>query len=353
MAEQKVKTKEYWDKFYMTNPTSIGDSKSTNVSNKLLDGDGDKGSNCTSSDLEWIVPNAPHLLDKIFDLFPPSPSKEEGYDNTINVLEIGCGVSQLSKSLLQRILHNQEPVPSVHHLHQQCYNFVSTDISSVCIDHNRIRDDVFISSLHAENDGSSRLSYEVLDVLNETTCISHAKKQYNVILDKGTLDTFLFRSKRTKKGSSSHPPILTVLLNNIHRLLSSDGIYLIISPRSKIRSLRDFQGFTSVRRITVDVTTFDDNVVLVKGNSENAKQQSKSEVYLYQCIKNDKYSPGKDESYNTNNWECKAEDCSTCSKCGMSFKEFRGKVKVKDQGEVVWKRRFNNHIVHCKGIAEG
>ena len=349
MAEQKVKTKEYWDKFYKTNPTSIGggDSKSTDtdVHNKQVDGDGDESN---ASDLEWIVPNAPQLLDKILDLFPSWPPKE-GYDDIINVLEIGCGVSQISKSLLQRIVHKQE-TPSVHRVHKQSYNFVSTDISSVCIDHNRIRDDVFISSLHATNDGNS-LSYEVLDVLNKTTCISHAQnqKQYSVILDKGTLDTFLFRSKRTKKGSSSHPPILTVLLNNIHCLLSSDGIYLIISPRSKIRSLRDFQGFTSVCRIAVDVTTFDGSVVLVKGNSENAKQQPKSEVYLYQCIKNDKYSPARDEPYNTN-LKCKAEDCSTCGKCGMSFKQFRGKVEVKDQGEVVWKRRFNNHIVHCKGI---
>ena len=100
MAEQKVKTKEYWDKFYKTNPTSIGggDSKSTDtdVHNKQVDGDGDESN---ASDLEWIVPNAPQLLDKILDLFPSWPPKE-GYDDIINVLEIGCGVSQISKSLL-------------------------------------------------------------------------------------------------------------------------------------------------------------------------------------------------------------------------------------------------------------
>lgn len=228
------------------------------------------------------------------------------------------------------------------------YDFVATDVSSVCIEHNRIRDSAFVSFLH--DTAAARLSYEVLDVLN-ANLQSHSKHigRYDMILDKGTLDTFLFRSKRTNKGCELHPPLLTPLLSNIHRWLRAgcDAKYIIISPRSKIKSVRDFCGFKSVHRISVDTTMLiSDDVILVKCNGENA-HISKSEVFLYICFKDDSYDPDEDVPYRS--MIDSAEDNSICIKCGMSFKQYRGTVDVKEQGEIVWTRRWRNHIVHCKG----
>ena len=323
---QKVKTKDYWDSFYSSLP-SAGDINA--AVNETLDE--------TSSDLEWIVPHTA-VLDTILSLFARSHASL-----SINALEIGCGVSQLSRSLLQRLLLNRHDADPCDVRRACC--FVATDVSSVCIEHNRTRDDAFISSLRTA-DGS--LSYDLLDVLDDKSSSSHTRS-YDIVLDKGTLDTFLFRSKRTKKGSSSHPPLLTPLLNSVHRWLRTgcESKYVIISPRPKIKSVRDFRGFASVRRIKVDTSTLDD-VVLVKSNSGNAKT-SISEVYLYECVKDDSYDPDKDMPYRS--VVCCAEDESICVKCEMCFKHYRGTVDVRDQGEVVWARRWKNHVVHCKGTA--
>lgn len=352
MAGQKNKTKEYWDTFYSELKSAEDSNRFATEGNhpsSIINNDASDVSANELSDLEWIVPNSPRLLDTILGLFPPpDPSvgltnrlKEETSSATsVNILEIGCGVSKLSISLLQRqLLNNQEALPDAQ---TRGYSFVATDVSSVCIEHSRTRDDKLISSFNTDN---SSLKYALLDVLAEKPSITI--RNYDIILDKGTLDTFLFRSKRTQKGSSSHPPLLAPLLNNIHRWLGCGAKYIIISPRSKIKSVRDFRGFTSVRRIKVDTATLGGEVILVKSNNEKAAR-SKAKVYLYECIKNDSYNPEKDSTpYRT--MEISTADESTCLKCGISFKDFRGNGDVKDQGEVVWARRWKNHYPHCKG----
>lgn len=121
--------------------------------------------------LEWIVPNCPTVLDTTLSLFP----RDILTNDSINVLEIGCGVSQLSLSLLQRILDKN----ATHDMHKHSYNFVSTDVSPVCIEQNRKRDDDYISSLKTT---SSSLTYNVLDILDESV-IGQYNQQYNVVLE--------------------------------------------------------------------------------------------------------------------------------------------------------------------------
>ncbi|KAL3811110.1 hypothetical protein ACHAXA_003928 [Cyclostephanos tholiformis] len=329
---QKVKTKDYWDSFYSSLP-SAGDINAM-VDENLVQ--------TSSSALEWIVPYSA-VLETISSIFPQSNQAKSRASVSVNVLEIGCGVSQLSLTLLQRLLLNrQDADPCDDH---RAYCFVATDISPICIEHNRIRDDSLINSLDTA-DGS--LGYELLDVLDDKSSSAH-HRSYDIILDKGTLDTFLFRSKRKQKGSSSHPPLLKPLLNNVHRWLRTgyESKYVVISPRPKIKSLRDFRGFASVRRIKVDASTLIvNNIVLVTSNNEKSKTTN-SDVYLYECVKDDSYNP--DDNLPYRGVVCDAEDEFICVKCGMSFKHFRGTVNVKDQGEVVWSRRWKNHVVHCKG----
>ena len=326
MSNQKSKTIDYWDDFYSSVPSA--------------------DLNEPASELEWIVPNS-FVLDTILSIFPtqsqaPRNARTKNYD--VRLLEVGCGVSRLSISLLQRLLLYCQGINTNSHDIYFRYNFVATDVSSVCIEHNRERDSAYASSIC---NGRHRFSYEVLNVLSYDASSPH-NQQYDMILDKGTLDTFLFRSKRTNKGSTAHPTLLTQLLNNVHRWLrcGCDAKYVIISPRAKIKSIRDFNGFARVRRIKLDTTASSNDVVLVKGNGENSKLP-KSEVYLYECIKNDSYHPTRDAPYR-DVIICNTRDESLCSTCGISFKEFLGKVDSRDQGEVAWERRWKNHCVHCK-----
>ena len=167
MADQKTKTKDYWDNFYLELPSAddanrfaTGVIPSTSV---IVEDADDKNS---SSDLEWIVPNSPKLLDKVLCLFPKSIDASAGADGPteMNVLEIGCGVSQLSLCLLERLLHTSQE-KAQRHTSKQSYNFVSTDFSSICIGQNRKRDEEFMSSLRT---AGSSLSYDILDVLKRS-----------------------------------------------------------------------------------------------------------------------------------------------------------------------------------------
>lgn len=285
MAKQKAKTKEYWDTFYADDQRIKNDGSSNPV-------------------YEWIVPNSPKFVDTILQAFRSVLSSDDKAAETLKVLEIGCGVSQLSRSLLQRLLKNQDG---------RAYTFVCTDISPVCIEKNRIRDDAFVASL---SDGNGKLSYGTLDVLNPDLSPT-IMNNYDIILDKGTLDTFLFRSK--EKCSTIYPPLLTKLLNNVHRCLRSGcrSKYIIISPRSRIRSIRDFRGFASVRRTVIDTSSCDVDCILEK---RNGKKQTKSTlVYLYECEKNDAHNPDTDVPYFE---ECPPGDESECPKCGLSFQDY-------------------------------
>ncbi|KAL7547202.1 hypothetical protein ACHAWF_010517 [Thalassiosira exigua] len=350
---QKGKTKEYWNTFYSALP-SIGDSTDKCPASSITYTTRDDHS---APDIEWILPSSQNLLDVILNSFPSNTVSFDEADQPVqsvvngtvqskrvDVLEIGCGVSQLSRSLLQRLLHKNINQNQAHQ-----FDFVAADISTVCIEHNRKRDSDFVASLD-NADGS--LHYKVLDALEERRLTSSGPSypipKYDIILDKGTLDTFLFRSKRTKKGSTAHPPLLTHLLNNIHSWLrnSCGSKYIIISPRSKIKSVRDFQGFASVRRKKIDIRELGSHAVLVKGNGEHASVP-KSNAYVYECVKNDSYSPDRHEPY-SNMIESTSNGKSSCV-CGLSFKEFLGNNNTSDQGEVVWTRRWINHRVHCKG----
>ena len=304
-ANQNEKTLEFWDTFYKTS--------------------------VTDGELEWITSDAPLVLDKILSLYPTSQQQ-------LRILEIGCGVSILSRSLLERILQTAEGKS------QHAYEFVSTDVSSVCLEHNRSRDAAFISSLP----GNASLSYAELNVVKELEPCQINK--YSVVLDKGTCDTFLFRSKRKQKGSSAHAPLLKSLLNNVHRMLRADcqAKYILISPRSKLKSVRDFNGFASVNRIRMSTALLGD-ALLVKSNAEcnTAASRKHNSIYIYECTRNDLYNPDNDEPFLEKG--TLINDDSICEKCKMTFKSFRGKIDMKDQGEIHWTRRFRNHTIHCKG----
>lgn len=312
MPKQNDKTIDFWDTFYRDLGTGV-----SSIQNQPSD----------NNDLEWIASNNPVVLDKIVSFI--------GKDS-MRILEIGCGVSQLSRSLLERML--MQPDDGNSH---NSFEFVSTDVSLVCLEHNQARDAEYIATLP---DGVS-LSYAELNVLNQLpACEMH---KYDAIVDKGTCDTFLFRSKRTQKGTSAHAPLMKPLLNNIHRLLRSgcDAKYIIISPRSKLRPVRDFNGFASVNRTKMSTELLGD-AVLAESNADHTHKPA--HVFIYECTRNDSYQPDKDVPFADEGLRT-INDETICKRCHISFAVFRGNVKIQDQGAVQWTRRFKNHTIHCTG----
>uniref|UniRef100_A0A7S3VGF0 Methyltransferase domain-containing protein n=1 Tax=Chaetoceros debilis TaxID=122233 RepID=A0A7S3VGF0_9STRA len=288
---QKASTLKFWDNFYI------------------------KEQERDSNEKEWIVQPDQAILDTIKDHLPS--------DEKQNILEIGCGNSSFSLSLWEYLTSGNKGLR---------VTLNATDVSKICVEQNLLRDVNRIESV--EISGSS-FRYSVLDVLelNKSLAQKHA-----MILDKGCLDTFLFRSSQSKK--ESHSPLVRTLLDNIHEWLQDDGKYIFITPRSKLKSVRDYAGFSSVKRIILDTS----------GHLERKEKSGEHQfVFMYICSKSPKYNIGM--SPFRSELTLPAGD-DICKKCGMSFNDFLGAESVDGKGKKTWARRWRGHSVHCRGINE-
>ena len=197
---QKEKTLQFWDNFY-------SDSGKVNAK-------------------EWIIQPSDALFRCILQWVLPEEADTD-QDRTFMVLEIGCGTSLLSDSLCQYW---------ERHGYTRKLHVIATDVSAVCIEKQR--------TLQAELDqsrcfSSARLEYKTLNI---TELHSNLTSQLDLILDKGCLDTCLFRSKNTEAW-------IDHVLQNLHSWLKQNGVYTILTPRSKIKHVRDYPGFDVSRKI--------------------------------------------------------------------------------------------------------
>jgi len=156
----------------------------------------------------------------------------------------------------------------------------------------------------------------------------------SLIYPPGCLDTFLFRSERRM-----HYILAENLLNRIHSWMIK--YYLVISPRSKIKVLRDFQGFEKIERYTLD-----DNLANLETNNSKKEVNCSSkqkQVYLYICSKNNDYIPGIGPAF-VDCYEKKANDEleTTCQFCGMHFDDF-----CKGLSSTKRIRQWKGHRDHC------
>jgi SAM-dependent methyltransferase len=317
----------------------------------------------------------------------------------IKVLEIGCGTSSLVRDMK---IHIENTYPRIIKKVVAC----GTDVSQVCIDVNQQRD--------GQNSGD--LWYEVLNCLEDdndngeqpsSSSSFHHRGNWDLIIDKGCLDTFMFRSK--KQGTNRiYPESVRKLLDNIHGWLSSStksssswlslsssdddggerlekgeevvlrnrrvGCYIFISPRSKVKAVRDYAGFSSVRRYPLPgnyraelegkKNNINNKSNINNNNNENNNNTtdnvdsniispSSTPGYLFVCTKNVNYKVGSEEPFPTaatdygGDQNEKLNDDTKCPKCGISFFEFRKGEGLEFRGNKFWTRTFKGHCIHC------
>jgi len=268
--------------------------------------------NHQSSAIEWIADPSSTILEKLASYLPS--------ESPLRLLEVGCGTSCLSKSLYQHI--------TIHPCNVD--EFCVTDVSPVCIQHNQTRDAEFIRHHHP------RFRYKIWNILdNIDGSSSKNDKPFDVILDKGCLDTFLFRSETR---------IQSVLVAKFLRFLHSwcTKKYIVITPRSKLPTLlRDHPGFLSIQKNILTERIG----VLVGSNKGKPKNER---AYVHVCIIDPNYTCPSLMVMNYSNDTASNEVVKlTCDKCGISSNEFFGQLNsCLSQAKKI--RQWKGHQTHCR-----
>jgi hypothetical protein len=153
---------------------------------------------------------------------------------------------------------------------------------------------------------------------------------FNVVIDKGCLDTFLFRSKHGERHKLLHQ-----VLQTIREKVASGGVYLVISPRTGLSKLLRSNGIEFDRQ----------ELLLEKGELEgdNADQRR---VFLYVCRFDSSGTEESDGSVNPLNSSAVSYQEDRCPTCGLLAQEF---LKArKGRSEDYLQRVWLGHCTHCK-----
>jgi hypothetical protein len=375
---------------------------------------------------EWISKPGEEVLQMIFDQIDDGKRNEDDKQfrcqrRCFTILEIGCGTSTLIRDL-KRYIETKHPMVDI----VAC----GTDVSKVCIDVNKKRDCPSARPLSATaNDNNTNnvnvvidepidsrgsLWYEVLNVLDGEP----SRKNWDLIIDKGCLDTFLFRSRQRGSHNKNYPESMRKLLDNLHgwqatailagraaighddqcaALVEIDGndndnenddeertkqhvqqpggtpsVYVCITPRSKLKAVRDYAGFSSSRRYSLPKIYR--SKLESKKNNENDKEAAEgrhdetgdsesgespytcttiaSSGFMFVCTKNDDYQVGVSipfptvSSRRTN--DNPPSDENQCPRCKRIFREFRKEEGFESRGITYCTRKWKSHCIHCK-----
>jgi hypothetical protein len=305
---------------------------------------------------EWILQSSSALVQQILDqLFTPNETtspNESAAD--LHALEIGCGTSLLSVELCAAWERRLSSSRSRLHV-------LATDVSPVCIERQRAKlaRHVDARTAHSgEAAPNSTLAYQVLNITDPFQIEDEWKGKFDLILDKGCLDTCLFRSKKAAMW-------LDTVLNNIHCWLKpKTGVYVIISPRSKLKAVRDFPGFAVSRRPLPaeqygrgDLEPRSGRTGPHKSNShaqsnagvitEATDSSALQHQYLYSCRH---VTIDGTERERVETTDSLATTSDHCPACGISLASFRLRhCQTRDRADTYWNRHWTGHTLHCKG----
>lgn len=260
---------------------------------------------------EWILQPSDALIEQAM-------GGRQLHDDSY-VLEIGCGTSCLARDL--------------YCYYKGAIVVVATDVSAVCIKENHQRDRAIIAA------SQERFSYQVLNVLEPNESLEN---KFDVILDKGCLDTFIFRS-----GHQERERLVHSLLDNVHKWLKDEGKYVVMTPRGKVKLLRDYKGFSTVKRLSLYKSS---RHVVIADLERGSSWRSNECCYVYSGRKDSSFIPeGRGEDFKDSYDVSLEVDEDTCPNCGVSFVDFRCGEDMSGRGCKTWARRWRGHRVHCKG----
>jgi hypothetical protein len=354
---QKSSTLDFWDEFYEKNKKNprqelsragrgTQDVSTTEPHNDEDDNyDGNNGAPYNNapntgvteslSSTEWILQPTDALLELLCSMIVHPTSGESAIAGaeripSLRFLEIGAGTSHLSRQLFRHLREIRQDQKSGSGRPSSSVSALVTDVSPVCILQNRQRD----SDFSGEAGGS--FLYDTLNIatsaLPDELCAS-----FDFILDKGCLDTFLFRTRH--RGGRRKEILMNTVLDNLYAMLKADEhcCLLILSPRSNARSLREHNGFACQRHEL-------DRSVFSLGDLDGDKMQSRDALYLYVCRKRPDYDPSQRAPEPT--YELSDDDA--CPKCSKTFRSFRGgHHRLENRGTHVWYREWTGHKAHC------
>jgi hypothetical protein len=293
-----------------------------------------------NGDKEWLVHGSNDLLESIYR---NCGSSEDG---RVRILEIGCGTSAMARDLWKYMEEAEhKKVPNGRRILVR-----STDVSRVCVDACYARDKNLPNvygpgNLAVEGHG---LEYGTLDV--QVTPTLEDSGQWDIVMDKACMDTFLFRSK-CRGEKKEYPLIVRVALETIWMLITGTGVYILISPRPKLKAVRDFAGFSSVERREIRPET--KCTIVSRPDSKRCGKRDPAEVcYMYICRKDLGYRVGDPNPFRRVLHDMPSGS-TICKTCGVTFAAFRERDDPEGRGEVVWKRKWGNHCAHCKGPHSG
>lgn len=244
---QKDKTLHFWDDFYRTDEAVAK---------------------------EWIVQPSDALVRTILDQLSAKVScREDGSvaNSSFVVLEIGCGTSSLAADLCAFWnCHHKKSEASSIGAHNIILNVLATDVSPVCIAQQlELRQEKIKKCVLA----SATLEYRVLNITEPN---QELNGRFDLIVDKGCLDTCLFRSKKADTW------VVTVL-RNLHSWLRTDsGVYVIVTPRSKLKAVRDYPGFL-VTRTALSAEEYGNGDLEPRGGDKHDFTSKEQKQYMYIC----------------------------------------------------------------------
>mmetsp|Transcript_3041 Transcript_3041/g.4094 ORF Transcript_3041/g.4094 Transcript_3041/m.4094 type:complete len:320 (-) Transcript_3041:102-1061(-) len=291
---------------------------------------------------EWILRPTPALLGELLERCIPKDYEQKKSDTMISVLEIGCGTSTMARDMLVFWEEHMKELHKGIYLH-----VLATDVSSVCIDYSKNRDQKLL-----QNQGrSSSLEYSTLNAVEpaaEERAILERRGPFDLIFDKGGLDTFLFRSRHRGRDDSDQTVVGTVLHNICSWLKSSTGIYTTMTTRSKIKLLRDYRGFREIQRMKLTQKLAASGELESKSSKNKPENMKQIEYYAHICVKID-LDNSHDVGLKGTRVSEQTPDTDVCPQCLIAFISFRGGQSLKEQGAHAWDRKWNGHKTHCKG----
>eukprot|EP00977_Amphora_coffeiformis_P020792 scaffold8504_cov267-Amphora_coffeaeformis.AAC.1 len=313
---QKAETLQFWNDFYTS---------------------------AERADQEWIVQPNHALLDKLWE------EGVDGRDGSCRILEIGCGTSTLSRDLYlywQSKHGGGGDVPIY---------VLATDVSPVCIQQVRQRDANLLvqsppqqANNNTKNTAAFGLDYQVLNLANPPP--PEFMASFDIVLDKGCLDTFLFRSRH--RGPQQHQTaqnsLVHTVVRHVHQCLRNHhGRYLILSPRRKIKVVRDFPGFVSVTRHDLRAR----GIVVGELDGSSRDKDEPVATFLHVCIviQHSACDSSADDVVlqSPPQEEQQPHDTNPCPGCGVTFYNFRKGEGFEGRGSAFWFRRWKGHCQHC------